>query len=90
MADYTKMSPGELVHELGADGKKYADAFLQFSPNCGIDHSNLLGWFCTAIMAGHDHAHGNPPQNGDHAEWLLEREQAGRDMARDAMGEIDG
>jgi hypothetical protein len=70
MADYTKMSSGELTYALGADGRKWAEAFQQYNPNTGVDFGTLLGWFCGAVMAGVDHAHGNPPQCGDHAEWL--------------------
>lgn len=75
MADYTKMSPGELYHELGADGYKWAEAFAQYNPNCDVDQGALLAWFCNAVMAGHDAALGNPPLNGDHAQWLIDRQQ---------------
>jgi hypothetical protein len=70
--NYVKMSSGELLHELGADGRKWAEAFQQRFPNTGVDSDTLLVWFCNAVMAGYDYAHGNPPLNGDHAEWLME------------------
>ena len=73
MADYTKMDAGTLYHELGGDGYKWADAFRQYNPDCNIDDGMLRSWFCNAVMAGHDAALGNPPMNGDHAQWLLDR-----------------
>ena len=73
MVDYTAMSSGELYHELGADGQKWATAFRRHNPNCNVDDGMLLAWFCNAVMAGHDAALGKPPLNGDHAQWLLDR-----------------
>ena len=73
--DYTAMDDAELLHQLGADGQKWAIAFKQYNPECNVDDGQLLGWFCNAVMAGHDAALGNPPLNGDHAQWLLDRTQ---------------
>ena len=73
MSDYTKLDCAELTHALGMDGYKHAEAFKQYHPNCNVDDGDLIGWFCNATMAGYDHAHGNPPMNGDHAQWLLDR-----------------
>ena len=76
MADYTAMDAGTLYNELGGDGYKFAEAFRQFHPDCNVDDDMLLSWFCNACMGGYDRALGNPPLNGDHAEWLLNREQS--------------
>jgi hypothetical protein len=56
MVDYTRLNDGELYHELGADGQKWAEAFKQHNPGCNVDDGQLLGWFCNAVMAGHDAA----------------------------------
>lgn len=81
MIDYLSMSPGEMHTELGADGVKWTDAMLQFNPNCGIERDVLFGWVCNMIMAGFDEASGGGPMNGDHAQFLIDREQAGLDRA---------
>jgi hypothetical protein len=74
MTDYTAMSAGELHHELGGDGYKFAEAFRQYHPDCNVDDGALLSWFCNACMGGYDRALGNPPLNGDHAQWLIDWE----------------
>ena len=67
------MDSGTFLEFLGADGMRWMQAFRALNPECNVDDSNLLSWFCNAIMAGHDAALGNPPLNGDHAQWLLDR-----------------
>jgi hypothetical protein len=74
MIDYTAMDAGELYHALGGDGHKWAEAFLQYNPHCDVAQDAAVAWFCNAVMAGHDAALGNPPLNGDHAQWLMDRE----------------
>jgi len=76
VSDYTKVDSGELYHELGADGQKWTVAFKQHNPDCNVDDGTLLAWFCNAVMAGHDAALGNPPMNGDHAQWLLDHDSS--------------
>jgi hypothetical protein len=71
MTDYTTMNGPELLAALGIDASKWADAFLQIHGDKPIDHGVMLGWFANAMMAMHDHLHGNPPLNGDHAAYLL-------------------
>jgi hypothetical protein len=70
--NYAAMTGGDLLATLGMDGMKWAQAFRQINPDCSVEDDTMLGWFCNAIMAGYDHAHGNPPLCGDHAQWLLE------------------
>jgi hypothetical protein len=74
VTDYKAMDAGTLFHELGGDGAKWAEAFRQYHPDCNIDDADLLCWFCNACMGGYDRALGNPPLNGDHAQWLLDHE----------------
>ena len=76
MVDYKAMSAGEMLLAVGTDGQKWTEAFRQINPDCNVDDAAMLGWFCNAIMAGHDAALGNPPLNGDHAQFLLDRKEA--------------
>lgn len=76
MTDYTQMSAGEMHHTLGADAERWTEAFFQFHPGGTVERDTMFGWVCNMIMAGHDRALGNPPLCGDHAQWLLDREQA--------------
>ncbi len=70
--DYTKMDGGGDLHAaLGTDARNWTKAFRQINPDSTVDDNTMLGWFANAIMAGHDAALGNPPLNGDHAEYLL-------------------
>ena len=71
--EYTKLSDSDLLHELGMDGKKWADAFRQLNPKCNVADGTMLGWFCNAIMAGYDAASGGGPICGDHAQYLLDK-----------------
>jgi hypothetical protein len=73
MSDYKALDGGEFLEALGTDGPKWAEAFRQINPDCNVDDGTMLGWFCNAIMAGHDAACGNPPMNGDHAQWIMDR-----------------
>ncbi len=76
MTDYKAMGAGTFLETIGTDGMKWTEAFRQINPDCNVDDGAMLGWFCNAIMAGHDAALGNPPLNGDHAQWMLDREQS--------------
>ena len=67
------MTGGDFLAYLGTDGPRWAEAFHALHPDCGIEEGVMLGWFCNAIMTGHDAALGNPPLNGDHAQWLMGR-----------------
>lgn len=74
MTDYTKMDGPTLLHELGMDGYKWLEAATQHGLFAPEQRDLALTWVCNMIMAGYDHARGNPPINGDHAAWLQERE----------------
>ena len=49
--------------------------FRECRPECNIDDDTMLGWFANSMMAMHDHLvlKGNPI-NGDHAQYLLDKE----------------
>jgi hypothetical protein len=68
------MDGGAFLDFLGTDGARWMRAFRALNPECNIDDDVMLGWFCNAIMTGHDAALGNPPLCGDHAQWLLDRD----------------
>jgi hypothetical protein len=38
------------------------------------DEGYMTGWFANAMMAMHDHLKGITVQNGDHAQYLLDKE----------------
>lgn len=54
------MGSGEFLKALGVDGMKWAEAFHQLNPDCNIAEGVMLGWFCNALMAMHDHILGGP------------------------------
>ena len=74
--DYTAMSGPEFMEAVGVDAQKWADAFIQYQEafGMGIDRDLMIGWFANALMAMHDHMQGNPPLNGDHAQYLLDKD----------------
>jgi hypothetical protein len=65
---------GSFLEFVGTDGMRWMQAFRALNPTCNVEDDVMLGWFCNAIMAGHDAALGNPPLNGDHAQWLIDRD----------------
>lgn len=71
------MTDGEFLHTLGDDANKWADAFLERFPNCGIHQHTLMGWFANAIEHSYDVRTGRV-HNGDHAQFLI-------DLHRDAL-----
>ncbi len=76
MSEHTTESAADQLERLGMDGAKWAAEFRATALRLGysdMDEGWLITWFCNAIMAGWDHAHGRPIQNGDHAEWLRDR-----------------
>ena len=70
--DYTKLNGPDLLHEMGIDGDKWAEAFCQLNPDANVDEITMLGWFCSAIMHTLDTERGTVI-NGEHAEYLLSR-----------------
>lgn len=79
--DYTNLSGPDFLTALGVDARKWADAFMQLKAkhegdgDQWIDESLMIGWFANAMMAMHDHLHDNPILNGDHAQYLLDKER---------------
>jgi len=45
------------------------------------DESYMVSWFANAMMAMHDHLKGGGPINGDHAQYMIDREKARKDEA---------
>ena len=73
MTDYTKFdSSADMLHALGDDAGKWAEAFLQYHPNADLDESDLISWFANAIEHSFDIRTGRI-HNGDHAEYLIDR-----------------
>ncbi len=70
--DYTKFEGADLLHELNDDGQKWAEAFLQHNPDCGVAGDVMIGWFANAIERSHDYRTG-AIINGEHAQYLLDR-----------------
>lgn len=81
MTDMPPLSCGAaLVHWCGADAVCWARAFNAALAAIGErphDEEFLIGWFANAIMHSHDVMSGAGPINGDHAQWLLDREVEG-------------
>lgn len=86
MSDYTAMDDGELYHELGGGGYKWAQAFRQYHPNCNVDDGMLLAWFSNACMGGHDAALGDECGNIDRIDTLT-AEIARKDEALRSIAE---
>ncbi len=64
MADYTKMTGGEVLEACGTDAAKWAAAFMQHRDKNGpdyVDESMMICWFANAIMNTHDIITGNGP-----------------------------
>lgn len=75
MIDYTKMDGPTMLHALGMDGYKWAEAFCQHNKGKGEpDESVMLVWFCNAIMHTLDTERGTV-HNGDHAQWLIDNDE---------------
>lgn len=72
MPDYTKFDDADLLHELNDDAQKWAQAFQQYNPDCGVGEDVLIGWFANAIERSHDYRTGHII-NGEHAEYLAQR-----------------
>lgn len=54
--------------------KAWANFFTNTHPNCGVDNDTMIGWFANAMMAMHDHIKGINILNGDHAQYLINKE----------------
>lgn len=77
MTTQTTESAGDLLQRLGIDGAKWAKEFRETAVRLGysdMDEGWLIGWFANAIMAGFDHCKG--PLNGDHAQFVLDKEKS--------------
>jgi len=69
MASYKAMPSHKMVAELKDDASKWAAAFMEHFPDCGVDEDTMLGWFANAIEVSHDHRidrqKGMPAQDPD-------------------------
>lgn len=70
--DYTKIRGVDLLHECNDDARKWAEAFLQHYPECGIDEESLFDWFANAIERTWDYRTGTI-YNGNHLEYEISR-----------------
>jgi len=70
MTDYTKFNGADLLHEMGQDAQKWAEAFCQMIPKDERDQEIMLVWFANAIMHTLDIERGTII-NGEHAEYML-------------------
>ena len=43
------------------DAMAWAKLFCETNPDCGLDESDMVGWFANAMMAMHDHLSGQTP-----------------------------
>lgn len=71
--DYSTMDCAGMLHAVGDDAQKWAAAFLQLNPNCGVEECVLFGWFANAIEHSHDTRTGRV-HNGDHAQYLIDND----------------
>ena len=74
MTDYRNMADGDLVSALKDNAAAWAKAFIQLNPNANVAEDVMIGWFANAIEGAHDYRTGRI-HNGDHAEYLLNREK---------------
>jgi hypothetical protein len=68
----TERTGPELIEYLGLDAQKWAQEFCRRNPGRNPGEDVMIGWFANAIMAALDHGQG--PINGDHAQYLLDKE----------------
>lgn len=66
----TEQEKGVDLH-VTMDADVWAKEFVRIN---GGDVDLMRAWFANAIMAGYDHGHG--PINGDHAQFLIDKEKA--------------
>lgn len=70
--DYRRYEGADLLHALGDDARKWAEAFLQMNPDATIDQETLICWFANAIEHSYDMRTGRV-HNGDHAQYLIDK-----------------
>ncbi len=68
--DYTLLNGPDMLHEMGQDAAKWAEAFSQLVPEANVDQDVMIGWFANAIMHTLDTERGTVI-NGEHAEYLI-------------------
>lgn len=64
---------------INPDAQAWTKYFRECNPECNIPDDIMLGWFANAMMAMHDHLTGEYPINGDHAQYILDKESEGSD-----------
>lgn len=70
------MDAFELVATRNTDAAEWAKSFCETFPDCNVDEGTMISWFANAIMTMHDKLlYGNAPLNGDHAQFLIDREK---------------
>jgi hypothetical protein len=73
------MNGHETLEHCGMDASKWASEFRKTAIALGysdMDEGWLIGWFANAIMNTHDIVLNVGPLNGDHAQYLLDKESA--------------
>ena len=68
------MSDYDMSIHTNPSGMAWTQFFRKCNPDCNVDDDVMLGWFCNAMMAMHDHLRGGGPLNGDHAQFLINQE----------------
>ena len=68
----TKHNAAAFLEWAGLDAQKWAQEFCRLFPNANPGEDVMIGWFANAIMAALDWGKG--PINGDHAQYLLDKE----------------
>jgi len=58
----------------GVAWAKFFMETMEKNPDIIIDEDLMVGWFCNAMMAMHDHLSGINCINGDHAQYLIEEQ----------------
>jgi hypothetical protein len=66
---YKEMPSYKMIQVLGDDAAKWAAAFLEYFPNCGVDEGTLIGWFANAIE-----------HSSDVRRWRAEQKNVNKDV----------
>ena len=73
--NYTKLNDADLLHEMGQDAMKWAEAFCQKHPDANVNEGLMVSWFASAIMHALDTERGTIT-NGEYAQYLQDRANA--------------
>ena len=68
------MNDYDMTIHTNPDAMAWTKFFRTTHPDCNVEDDVMLAWFSNAMMAMHDHIVKGNPINGDHAQYLIDKE----------------